>query len=309
MASNFYGVASYQQTAAFSKSYNSTKTKEAAIKSPDTTTAPKTNQSATKAEVPKVETKPWSPIPANSSLVPTNTEEYGMTIGDVKLSDAAKDYYKELKGKFSGSNFILVSSDMKSEVQKNASAYGNANGMVILIDDEKLERMATDESYRKKYEGIIKMSETLMQQAKNSLSSTGASVKNFGMSVDSSGKTSFFATLEKANDNQTKLMEKKAKAKKEAKLKERKADEKREREERLEKAREKSKAEKEELKGRLNPDEEGTVADVDKEYIDINASSIDDLLGKVSDYAISSSLENVMTASEKAVGQNFDFKG
>ena len=308
MASNFYGIASYQQTTAFQKTFKQDKSSPIDSVVDKASTA-KTNQTATKAEVNKVETTPWKPIDTSSSLVPTNTDDYGMAIGNVKLSDAAKDYYKELKGKFANSNFILVSNDMKSQVQQNASAYGNANGMVILIDEEKLERMATDESYRKKYEGIIKMSETLMQQAKNSLSSTGASVKNFGMSVDSNGNTSFFATLEKASDNQTKLMEKKAKAKKEAKLKEKKATEKREKEERLERAKEKSKAQKEEMTDRLNSDEEDIPVNDDKEYVDINASSIDDLLSKVSDYAISSSLDNVMTASEKAVGQHFDFKG
>ena len=308
MASNFYGIASYQQTTTFQKTFKQDKSSPIDSVVDKASTA-KTNQTATKAEVNKVETTPWKPIDTSSSLVPTNTDDYGMAIGNVKLSDAAKDYYKELKGKFANSNFILVSNDMKSQVQQNASAYGNANGMVILIDEEKLERMATDESYRKKYEGIIKMSETLMQQAKNSLSSTGASVKNFGMSVDSNGNTSFFATLEKASDNQTKLMEKKAKANKEAKLKEKKATEKREKEERLEKAKEKSKAQKEEMTDRLNSDEEDIPVNDDKEYVDINASSIDDLLSKVSDYAISSSLDNVMTASEKAVGQHFDFKG
>jgi hypothetical protein len=308
MASNFYGIASYQQTTTFQKTFKQDKSSPIDSVVDKASTA-KTNQTATKAEVNKVETTPWKPIDTSSSLVPTNTDDYGMAIGNVKLSDAAKDYYKELKGKFANSNFILVSNDMKSQVQQNASAYGNANGMVILIDEEKLERMATDESYRKKYEGIIKMSETLMQQAKNSLSSTGASVKNFGMSVDSNGNTSFFATLEKASDNQTKLMEKKAKAKKEAKLKEKKATEKREKEERLEKAKEKSKAQKEEMTDRLNSYEEDIPVNDDKEYVDINASSIDDLLSKVSDYAISSSLDNVMTASEKAVGQHFDFKG
>ena len=308
MASNFYGIASYQQTTTFQKTFKQDKSSPIDSVVDKASTA-KNNQTATKAEVNKVETTPWKPIDTSSSLVPTNTDDYGMAIGNVKLSDAAKDYYKELKGKFANSNFILVSNDMKSQVQQNASAYGNANGMVILIDEEKLERMATDESYRKKYEGIIKMSETLMQQAKNSLSSTGASVKNFGMSVDSNGNTSFFATLEKASDNQTKLMEKKAKAKKEAKLKEKKATEKREKEERLEKTKEKSKAQKEEMTDRLNSDEEDIPVNDDKEYVDINASSIDDLLCKVSDYAISSSLDNVMTASEKAVGQHFDFKG
>ena len=81
--------------------------------------------------------------------------------------------------------FITVSKDMKAQVQMNAASYGNANKMVVLIDEEKLERMATDENFRKKYEGIIATSQAKMMQAKMGLTSSGASVKNFGMSVDS----------------------------------------------------------------------------------------------------------------------------
>ena len=98
---------------------------------------------------PKVETKGWSPIDPGSSLIPRKTE-YGYTIGDVQLSDKAKAYYDTLKSKFHNMEFIAVSKDMKAQVQQNASAYGNADKMVVLIDDEKLERMAEDEEYRKK---------------------------------------------------------------------------------------------------------------------------------------------------------------
>ena len=100
----------------------------------------------------KVETKGWSPIDTSSSLVPRKTE-YGNTIGNVQLSEKTADYLDKLKSKFHNMEFITVSKDMKAQVQQNAAAYGNANKMVVLIDDEKLERMATDESYRKKYEG------------------------------------------------------------------------------------------------------------------------------------------------------------
>jgi len=202
-----------------------------------------------------------------------------MTIGDVELSDDAKKYYDQLKSKFHNSEFILVSKDMKSQVQQNASAYGNANKMVVLIDEEKLERMATDESFRKKYEGIIAMPSSQMAAAKNSLASSGANIKNFGMSVDSNGNTSFFATLEKSSDAQAKRMEKKAEAKKEQKVKEKKKAEKEAKEERLEKAKEKHRAEKAEKTDDSDKAEE--TADVnDTEYIDIKANSLDDLLGK-----------------------------
>ncbi len=153
--------------------------------------------SKTKSDsVSKAETKGYMPIDRKSPLVPKTTE-YGNTIGDVKLSDKAKEYYDKLKGKYHNMEFIAVSKDMKAQVQANAAAYGNANKMVVLIDEEKLERMAEDESFRKKYEGIIATSQTKMTEARNSLTSRGASVKNFGMSVDSNGNESFFATVEK----------------------------------------------------------------------------------------------------------------
>ena len=158
-----YGISAYQQTSqAYSKSTvnNDTKTQS---------TAKSDQTAATKGSQAKVETKGWSPIDTKSSLVPTKTE-YGMTIGDVQLSDKAKDYLGKLQSKFHGMEFITVSKDMKAQVQQNAAAYGNANKMVVLIDEEKLERMATDESFRKKYEGIIASSQSKMMQAKMGLS-------------------------------------------------------------------------------------------------------------------------------------------
>ena len=172
------GISAYQQSNQINKgserTYEPTSSKVAS------------SNSSKESKTSKVETKGYTPIDTKSSLVPKTTE-YGNTIGDVKLSDKAKDYYNQLKGKFHNMEFIAVSKDMKAQVQANAAAYGNANKIVVLIDEEKLERMATDESFRKKYEGIIAMSQTKMAEAKNSLTSSGASVKNFGMSVDSNG--------------------------------------------------------------------------------------------------------------------------
>ncbi len=52
-------------------------------------------------------------------------------------------------------NFILVSEDQKENAKANAAGYANSNNMVVLIDEDKIERMASDENYRKQYEGII----------------------------------------------------------------------------------------------------------------------------------------------------------
>ncbi len=289
-----YGVSAYQQTSqAYSKSTvnNDTKTQS---------TAKSDQTAATKGTQAKVETKGWSPIDTKSSLVPTKTE-YGMTIGDVQLSDKAKDYLGKLQSKFHGMEFITVSKDMKAQVQQNAAAYGNANKMVVLIDEEKLERMATDESFRKKYEGIIASSQSKMMQAKMGLSSSGSNVKNFGMSVDSNGKESFFATVGKSQDLQKKRIEKKAAEKKEQKIKEKKKAEKKAQEERINKAKD-SKAEK-------AKDKDDTDIYEDEEFEIIEANSLDDLLSKVQTYSYNNAASRVMTDTERAVGTRVDFKG
>ena len=248
---------------------------------------------ADKSSASKVETKPWSPIDAAGSMVPRNTE-YGNAIGDVKLSDAAKDYYDKLKSKFHNMEFIAVSSDMKGKVAQNAAAYGNANKTVVLIDEEKLERMATDESFRKKYEGIIEMSQTKLNDLKNSLSGSGAAIKNFGMSVDENGKESFFATVDKSQELQKKRIEKKAAEKKAM-------------EERIEKARADRKAKADKL-AEDGEDETGVKTD-DREYVKIDADSVEDLLSKVQSYSYNSASERVRTEEERSVGTFIDFKG
>ena len=307
---NFFGVSAYQQA---TQTYNSSSSKTGTAKTGSVKTGSaaagtaKTASGAESSGSSKVETKAWSPIDTKSSLVPSAKEGYGMTIGDVELSDKAKDYYDKLKSKFHNSEFILVSKDMKSQVQQNAAAYGNANKMVVLIDEEKLERMATDESYRKKYEGIIAMSQSQMAAAKNSLASSGANVKNFGMSVNSDGTTSLFATLEKSSDAQAKRIEKKAEAKKEQKVKEKKQAEKKEKAERLEKAKEKKRAEKAERTDKAE-EAEGVEEPGDREYVEIRANSMDELIGKVQQYAYDNSAKGVMTDVERTLGQNLDLK-
>ena len=289
------GISAYQQIN--QSVYNE---KSGVSKTPDTGRADQAG-SAKNSQQAKVETKAWSPIDTTSSLVPRKTE-YGMTIGDVQLSDKAKDYYNSLKSKYHNMEFIAVSKDMKAQVQQNAASYGNANKMVVLIDEEKLERMATDESYRKKYEGIIAMAQTKMSEAKMGLASSGASVKNFGMSVDSNGKESFFATVNKSSDLQKKRTEKKAAEKKAQKLQEKKKAEKKAQEERIQKARDK-KAEKEDT------DKDDSRIKDDEEYVTFEADSMDELLSKVQTYSYNNASGKVMTQAEQMVGTKIDFRG
>ena len=108
----------------------------------------------------------------------------GKTIGSPKLSKKAADYYESLKKKYSNMDFILVSEDKKEQAKAQASSYANASKMVVLIDEDKVERMAEDENYRKQYEAIIANAASGISQLKSSLESSGANVKGFGMQVN-----------------------------------------------------------------------------------------------------------------------------
>ena len=185
-----YGISAYQQA---NQSYNAGKVQRENGK-PQAAGKSGQENSVWEKAVSKAEVKSYAPLDIKNSLIPRSTE-YGNTIGEVKLSDQAKEYYDKLKAKFHNMEFIAVSKDMKSQAQQNAASYGNANKMVVLIDEEKLERMAEDESFRKKYEGIISMSQSKLAEAKNSLATSGANIRNFGISVDANGKETFSLRL------------------------------------------------------------------------------------------------------------------
>ena len=311
MASSFYGVSAYQQT-------NQVWKKGTAKKEAVTSTESKKTEAAQAQdlqELSNIKTTSFKPIDLQSSLVPQVTEAYGYTIGEAELSDKAKDYYNSLKSKFGNAEFVLVSKDMKSQVQANASSYGNANKMVVLIDEEKLERMAEDESYRKKYEGIISMAGQQLAGMKNSLASSGASVKNFGMSVDSNGSTDFFAVMDQTNEAQTQRLEKKAAEKKAEGKKAKKLQEQKRTEKRAEKkAAEQKRAEKrEEQKTDQKTDSKDTAKKPDENSatsaVEIHSDSLESLLRNIQNKVFSARTDSIMTEKEKIVGQHFDLKG
>ena len=208
----------------------------------------------------------------------TKTRVSGKTIGNPELSEKAAKYYEELKSKYSNMDFILVSKDQKEQAQAQAGSYANASKMVVLIDEEKIERMAEDETYRKQYEGIIANAASGMSQLAKSISTTGAKVKGFGMQVKDNGFVSFFAVLEKSSAAQKARIEKKAAEKKEAKKTEAKRAEKKKREEQLKETDEKA------------------------DTVTITAGSIEELIRKIQDAQMADRSDSSQTEEEKQVG-------
>lgn len=226
------------------------------------------------------------------------SQNLGRTIGEPKLSKEAQKYYDKLKKKFGNYDFILVSEDQKANAQANAGKYANNIKTVVLIDEDKIERMATDESYRKKYEGILSGASSQLEQLKSSMEKSGANVKGYGMQVNDGGTASFFAVMKKSSSDQKARIEKSAEKKKaEKKAAEKKAEKKKE-EARLEK----SKSSK--------TDKTNDIDNIDdEETVTITANSIEELMNKISDYTFAERSDSVQTDTEKMVGQHVDFRG
>lgn len=212
--------------------------------------------------------------------------EYGKTVGKPELSKEAKKYYHDLKKKFSNMDFVLVSDDMIEQAKANSACFANPTKTVVLVSEEKIEKMATDEQYRKQYEGIIQNAAVQLNQMKQGFENTGAEIAGYGIQVDDNGTASYFAVLKNASAAQKERIEEQAAEKKAAKKEaQKKAEEKR--------AEERAK-EKETLR-------------MEGEYTVISASSVEELLQKITDYSLNVRSDMVQTPEEKLVGQNFDF--
>lgn len=210
---------------------------------------------------------------------------YGKTVGEPKLSEKAAEYYKNLKKKFGGMDFILVSKDKMDEVKANSAKYGRPDKPVVLIDDEKVEKMANDPNYREKYETILTNAQGGLKEFKASLDNTPG-VRAYGITVNDDGTASYFAVIDKSLEAQKERIEEKRAEKIEDN---RKADRK-EKTEKLDKFRKQS-----------HIDEEETVT--------FTGKTVEEVLQKISDYQFNQMCDTTQTEEEKKIGQHVDFKG
>ena len=237
--------------------------------------------------------KPQAPAKAGSV---SKTANYGATIGKPELSEAGAKYYDELKKKYKDMDFVLVSKDMIDVAKNQASSYGKKNRMVVLIDEEKIEKMASDDSFRKQYEGLISKAQNAMPQLQQMMK-TNPNVKTIGMQVGNDGRASFFAVMDKSAKSLQARIEAKRAEKKEAKKAEAKKEAKEKQKEKLEQARA-DKADKAEKSG------EGE----EEEYEILMAGSIEELMQKIGDWNFAFRADTIETPEESLMGQNVDFK-
>lgn len=225
----------------------------------------------------------------------------GRTIGDPVLSDKAKKYYEQLKAKYSNMDFILVSPEQKEEAESKKGMYQSSKELIVLIDSDKIEKMAEDEEYRAKYEGILSNATSQLSQMKDSLGSKADSVSSFGMTFDDNGNASFFAVVDKSLAAQKeRIADKKEAAAEEKKKAQKKTQEKRAEERKADRADNNKKMD---SADKTNSKEKSSDAD----KVTVSASSWEELLKKIDNVIYESRADSVLTKEEKAVGQSFDY--
>lgn len=209
----------------------------------------------------------------------------GQTVGTPKLSEKGQKYYEELKKKYGDMDFILVSSDMKETAKAQAGSYGKPGRTVVLIGEDEVEKMATDENFRKKYEGIITNARAQISQLKDGLEKSGAKVNSFGIQVNDNGTATLFASLEKNSSAQKTRIEEGAQKKAAQRKADKKAADRKKSQEKLEDKRTEGKAE---------------------DTVTFTANSVEELLKKVNEFTFMQRSDNVQTEAEKQIGQSFD---
>ncbi len=209
--------------------------------------------------------------PKNNVTETTRSKKYGSTIGKPELSDKAAEYYSSLKEKYSNMEFVLVDNDSVETAEQQASKYMSSGKTVVLVDAARIEEMASDESVRNKFEGLIENSVKQLEDMKNTLAANGADVKGFGIRINDDGTSSFFAVIDKSLEQQKERIEKQQKEHHEDRIKE--------------------------------------LRNKDVSAMDIiSASSIEELIERLSDYTQNSRMNQVKTKEETYVGQSIDFK-
>lgn len=226
----------------------------------------------------------------------------GRTYGNAKLSKNAAEYYEKLKKKYGNAEFVLVDSDKVDEAKNKLGSFANNSSMVVLIDTDKVERMAEDEEYREKYESILDNATSQISQIVSNLQSQYGSsankIKTVGMTVDDGGNASFFAVVDKSLKLQRERIEKKREEKAEAADKAEKEEAARKIEERLEERRAANKT------GKTGDKDDAYFS---RDYDIITADSAASLYDKLSAILYDDATNSVMSEEEKYVGQSVDY--
>lgn len=216
------------------------------------------NQKAGSSKTNKTNTK-------NNQANKTKQTGKASVADNVKLSNKAKALLEELKEKYSDMDFMVANYSSDEEAQQYLSQGNKA--FSVLIDPEDLEEMANNEDVKNKTLSLLDDARQNLTSLQSQLEEDGeTSVKSLGVTINTDGKVSYFAELEKMSQNQKDRIEK---------IKENKAEEKAAADKKA------AKKEREEWIDAAKADRFHTnLPQIDK-HTTVQAESIDELLDKI----------------------------
>ena len=130
------------------------------------------------------------------SVSATDKADKSKETSTVKLSTDAQKYLEQLKGKYKNVDFIVADFSSDEEAHKHlATGKGEYN---CVITPDTLEKMATDETERAKFEGIIDKAIGKLPEIRKQLGDDSENVTKLGISVDSEGNVSYYALIKES---------------------------------------------------------------------------------------------------------------
>lgn len=207
----------------------------------------------------------------NTTQTNKKTDTARNTIGNPKLSESASSYYETLKEKYNDVEFVLVDDAHTENAKELASNYNSNKSMIVLISEDEVEQMATDEATRTQNEKLIEDAKAAMPDLMKQMKEAGVEVKSFGMEFNDDGTASYFAVVDKSMAAQKERIEKNLAEKREEKKTEEKNHKK-------------------------------------EDLTTVTASSMEELIKKLKDSLYEAKTQSIMTEQEKMVGQHFDLK-
>lgn len=123
-----------------------------------------------------------------------------------ELSSKAKEYLEELKKKYTNMDFMVHS--FETDEEANEYMARGTKEYSVLIDPETLEKMASDEEERAKFESVLEGAGAQFETLAKELGEDVGKVKSMGISVDKDGIVSFFAQIEKDNKDYSEAVSK-----------------------------------------------------------------------------------------------------
>ena len=142
---------------------------------------------------------------------------------NTKLSDTASNYLEELRNKYNTSEIVVVGSDQADKATEIASKVRTNKSTVIVVTEDELEKMATDEKTRTENEALLDEAIKQLPAAMKKMDEAGLDVKTMGIEIKD-GTTNYFAVIDKSIQAQKERIEAKQEEKRAEKKENKKED-------------------------------------------------------------------------------------